>query len=86
MQGLSSYAFSLLRDGDLALSRGSGTGLPPILLVAAAIASAIQVRLSVVHCSSGYSVESCSQGAFAVFLMRFSSVAFPAGLVRSRSP
>jgi predicted ATPase/signal transduction histidine kinase len=35
VHGLSSYAFSLLRDGDLALSRGSGTGLPPILLVAA---------------------------------------------------
>ena len=35
MQDLSSYAFSPLRDGDLALYRGSGKGLPSILLVAA---------------------------------------------------
>jgi serine/threonine protein kinase len=35
VQSLSRYAFSPLRDGDLALYRGSGTGLPPILLVAA---------------------------------------------------
>jgi PAS domain S-box-containing protein len=32
---LSSYAFSLLREGDIALYRGSGNGLAPILLVAA---------------------------------------------------
>src|SRR3984957_3476870 len=32
---LSSYAFSPLREGDLSLYRGSGNGLPPILLVAA---------------------------------------------------
>ena len=44
MQGLSSYAFSLLRDGDLALSRGSGTGLPPILLVAAENSSRTSLR------------------------------------------
>jgi PAS domain S-box-containing protein len=31
---LSSYVFSLLREGDIALHRGSGNGLPPILLVA----------------------------------------------------
>ena len=35
MNELSSYVFSPLRDGDIALSRGSGNGLPPILLVAA---------------------------------------------------
>jgi serine/threonine protein kinase len=29
------YAFSPLREGDIALCRGSGNGLPPILLVAA---------------------------------------------------
>jgi PAS domain S-box-containing protein len=33
---LSSYVFSPLRDGDIALYRGSGNGLAPILLVAAA--------------------------------------------------
>jgi hypothetical protein len=32
---LSSYVFSLLRDGDMALYRGSGNGLAPILAVAA---------------------------------------------------
>src|ERR1700693_525346 len=32
---LSSYAFTALRDGDIALYRGSGSGLAPILLVAA---------------------------------------------------
>jgi PAS domain S-box-containing protein len=35
MNGLSGYVFSPLRKGDLALYRGSGNGLPPILLVAA---------------------------------------------------
>jgi predicted ATPase/signal transduction histidine kinase len=35
VRDLSSYAFSPLRDGDLALYRGSGKGLPPILLVTA---------------------------------------------------
>ncbi|HWS69924.1 MAG TPA: AAA family ATPase [Steroidobacteraceae bacterium] len=35
MRDLSSYAFSPLRDGELTLYRGSGNGLPPILLVAA---------------------------------------------------
>ena len=35
MKELSSYAFSPLRDGDIALYRGSGDGLAPILLVAA---------------------------------------------------
>jgi hypothetical protein len=32
---LSSYAFSRLRDGDLALYRGVSQGLPPVLLAAA---------------------------------------------------
>jgi serine/threonine protein kinase len=32
---LSSYAFSPLREGEIALYRGSGNGLAPILLVAA---------------------------------------------------
>ena len=32
---LSGYVVSPLRDGDIALYRGSGTGLSPILLVAA---------------------------------------------------
>jgi hypothetical protein len=32
---LSSYVVSTLREGDVALYRGSGTGLSPILLVAA---------------------------------------------------
>ncbi|MDB5607960.1 MAG: histidine kinase [Bradyrhizobium sp.] len=35
MKELSSYVFSPLREGDIALSRGSGNALPPILLVAA---------------------------------------------------
>ncbi|SIO67684.1 PAS domain S-box-containing protein [Bradyrhizobium erythrophlei] len=35
MNELSSYVFSLLREGDIALYRGSGNGLAPILLVAA---------------------------------------------------
>jgi PAS domain S-box-containing protein len=35
MKELSSYVFSSLREGDIALYRGSGDGLPPILLVAA---------------------------------------------------
>jgi serine/threonine protein kinase len=39
VQGLSNYALTLLRDGDLALYRGAGAGLPPILLVAASNSS-----------------------------------------------
>ena len=35
MNELLSYAFSPLREGDIALYRGSGSGLAPILLVAA---------------------------------------------------
>src|SRR5258707_10275176 len=35
MNQLSGYVFSLLREGDIALYRGSGNGLTPILLVAA---------------------------------------------------
>src|SRR3989440_2135590 len=35
MKELSGYAFSSLREGDMALFRGSGIGLAPILLVAA---------------------------------------------------
>ena len=35
MHELSGYVVSPLRDGDIALYRGSGTGLSPILLVAA---------------------------------------------------
>jgi serine/threonine protein kinase len=35
MNQLSGYVFSSLRDGDIALHRGSGKGLTPILLVAA---------------------------------------------------
>jgi PAS domain S-box-containing protein len=35
MNGLSGYVFSSLREGDIALYRGSGNGLTPILLVAA---------------------------------------------------
>ena len=35
MKELSSYVFSPLREGDIALYRGSGNGLTPILLVAA---------------------------------------------------
>ncbi len=34
MTALSSYLFSVLREGELALYRGSGDGLEPILLVA----------------------------------------------------
>jgi hypothetical protein len=32
---LLSYVFSPLREGDIALYRGSGSGLAPVLLVAA---------------------------------------------------
>ena len=35
MNELLSYAFTPLREGDIALYRGSGNGLAPILLVAA---------------------------------------------------
>src|SRR5246500_5432804 len=35
MNELSSYVFSQLTEGDIALYRGSGNGLTPILLVAA---------------------------------------------------
>src|SRR3984885_5663920 len=35
MNGLSGYVFSLLREGGIALYRGSGDGLTPILLAAA---------------------------------------------------
>src|SRR5258708_442022 len=35
MNELSGYALSPLREGDISLYRGSGNGLPPILLVAA---------------------------------------------------
>jgi PAS domain S-box-containing protein len=35
LKELASYAFSLLREGDIALYRGTGNGLAPILLVAA---------------------------------------------------
>ena len=35
MKELSSYVYSPLREGDIALYRGSGNGLAPILLVAA---------------------------------------------------
>src|SRR6478672_2425801 len=35
MKQLSGYVFSSLREGDIALYRGSGNGLTPILLVAA---------------------------------------------------
>jgi len=41
---ISSYAFSLLRDGDLTLHRGSGAGMPPILLVTAKDASLVSLR------------------------------------------
>ena len=34
MNELLRYAFSLLREGEIALYRGSGNGLAPILLVA----------------------------------------------------
>ena len=39
MNELSGYVFSSLREGDIALYRGSGNGLTPILLVAAEEAS-----------------------------------------------
>jgi predicted ATPase/signal transduction histidine kinase len=39
VRDLSSYEFSALRDGDVTLYRGSGQGLPPILLVMAENAS-----------------------------------------------
>ena len=39
MNKLLSYVFSPLREGEIALYRGSGTGLAPILLVAAEEAS-----------------------------------------------
>ena len=39
MNELLSYVFSPLRGGDIALYRGSGNGLAPILLVAAEGAS-----------------------------------------------
>jgi hypothetical protein len=35
MKEFSSYALSPLREGDIALYRGFGTGMAPILLVAA---------------------------------------------------
>jgi predicted ATPase/signal transduction histidine kinase len=41
---LSSYAFSSLRDGDFKLHRGSGRGVPPILLVTAENASRASLR------------------------------------------
>ena len=44
MNALSSYVFSPLRGGDIALFRGSGNGLPPILLVAAGEASLSAVK------------------------------------------
>ena len=44
MKELSSYAFSPLREGDIALYRGSGNGLAPILLVAAGEASLSAVK------------------------------------------
>jgi hypothetical protein len=34
MNNLSGYAFSPLREGDIALCRGNGSGLSPILLAA----------------------------------------------------
>jgi PAS domain S-box-containing protein len=44
MRDLSSYAFSPLREGDIALYRGSGEGLPPILLVTVENASLACLR------------------------------------------
>jgi serine/threonine protein kinase len=41
---LSSYAFSSLRDGDFKLHRGSGRGVPPILLVTAENASRASLK------------------------------------------
>lgn len=35
MKELSSYVFSPLREGEISLQRGSGNGLPPILLATA---------------------------------------------------
>jgi hypothetical protein len=40
VRDLADYSFSPLRNGDLTLYRGSGDGLPPILLVTAENASA----------------------------------------------
>ena len=42
MSELSGYAFSSLREGDIALYCGAGNSLAPILLVAAAEASAVE--------------------------------------------
>lgn len=44
MNELSSYVLLPLREGDIALFRGSGNGLPPILLVAAGEASLSAVK------------------------------------------
>jgi serine/threonine protein kinase len=44
MSDLSSYVFLPLKEGDVALYRGSGEGLAPILLVAAEEASLACVR------------------------------------------
>jgi PAS domain S-box-containing protein len=41
---LSSYVFLPLREGDISLFRGSGNGLPPILLVAAGEASLSAIK------------------------------------------
>ncbi len=41
MNELSSYVFSPLREGDIALYRGSGNGLTPILLAAAEEGSSV---------------------------------------------
>ena len=37
MNAFLSYAFSPLREGEISLYRGSGNGLPPILLVAGSL-------------------------------------------------
>jgi hypothetical protein len=42
---LSSYVFSLLREGEIAVRRGSGSGLAPILLVTAEESSLSAERL-----------------------------------------
>jgi PAS domain S-box-containing protein len=42
MNELSGYAFTSLREGEIALYRGAGNSLAPILLVAAAEASAVE--------------------------------------------
>ena len=47
MDELSSYVFSPLHEGDIALHRGSGDGLAPILLVAAATPLRILARRSI---------------------------------------